>query len=121
MFRIRNIKDYPVSTNYEKLWELAQKQGVICIVDYDRINSWLVRDVCSTIFSQHNYEVSARGIAYISAETKEEFLEQCKKRCLVWVLPAKLCEDCYQNETCYTRFITEGNVVKCKTYKKGAK
>jgi hypothetical protein len=87
MPRIRDIKDYPVSTNYEELWKLAHKQGVICIVDYEKINCGFIRDVCSTNFGQDSYEVAARGIAYISAETKEEFFEQCKKRFLVWILP----------------------------------
>lgn len=84
---------YNLSTDYEKLYVLADKQTIVCEVDYsfhykDEIK---VRDICSTIkFPDGSIEIGSRGICYISAENLENFCLQCKMKNLKWIIPPKL-------------------------------
>lgn len=82
------ISGYCSSKDYALLAELSRTQSVICIVDY---NPGL-RDVARTFYRAHGEEehwsVSARGISYIEAFNRKEFLALCVHRNLEFILPA---------------------------------
>ena len=69
---VREIVGYPMSRDYRLLWSLAQRQSVVCIVDYhggaQRDLSEApppMRDIAHTIRNQDgNVSVSARGVGY---------------------------------------------------------
>jgi len=83
---VNSLIGYKTSKDYDALFDTVQKQGVICILDYNRIGT---RDVGHSIFSPHSglIEISARGICYIWAELKSEFIEQCETLNLEWIEP----------------------------------
>ena len=72
------IHEYPVSRDYNLLYELAQTKCVICIVDFQGC-----RDVAATLVRRNDYgsetDISARGIGYVASVNIEEFLMQCKR------------------------------------------
>lgn len=80
----RNLLNYPFSKDYKKLYELAKKQSVVCVLDHLGC-----RDVCQTIYiDSANYtEVVARGICYIFTENEEEFISHCEHYNLEWIIP----------------------------------
>ncbi|RJP48775.1 MAG: hypothetical protein C4586_08670 [Anaerolineaceae bacterium] len=91
---IRDITDYSMSEDYELLWDLAQKQSVVCEVDYDSRNndpSKPIRDIAATRSHKHRdeivVEVEVRGYGYIYATDKEDFLMQCRRSRLKFILP----------------------------------
>lgn len=83
---VNSISGYETSRDYDALFDMVQNQGVICILDYNRAGT---RDVGRSTFSPHSglIEISARGICYIWAELKSEFIEQCEKLNLEWLKP----------------------------------
>jgi hypothetical protein len=80
---IRDIKGYPTSRDYAKLWELAQKQSVVCVVDFGKD----CRDVAQTITNACYTHVSARGICYTDGDTVEKFTAGCARVNLEWLVP----------------------------------
>ena len=88
---IRDLFGYKFSNDYEQLWWLAQKQSVACRVTYSDnffpAEVDLCQDICQTIFSSLGVSVSVRGCSYISAETLKEFIVQCKRSNLEWIVP----------------------------------
>ena len=74
---------YKTSQDYELLWNLAQSHFVICLVDYRRDPQ--IQDVAKTRSANGLIEVSARGISYIWAESKEDFISQCFNCNLKWL------------------------------------
>ncbi len=85
---IRTLNNYQLSKDYETLYELAQKQSVVCIVDYDSC-----RDVCQTLYisGSNCIEICSRGHCYIFAENVEEFKALCEHLNIEWIVPT-LCE-----------------------------
>lgn len=87
------LSNYQTSKDYEALWQLAQSQSVICIIDYctDLISGdkHCCRDVAHTAYvpGEKWMRVGARGIGYIEAETKESFCRQCERLQLEWLPP----------------------------------
>ncbi len=84
------------STNYELLFELMQKQRIICLVDYNSYpqnkchgDNDPIWDVCQTpcIGEYPFYELSSRGNNYISAQTKEEFIQKCAAHKVRFISP----------------------------------
>lgn len=54
----REIKGYRTSKNYRKLFELAKKQGVICICN---MVPYVSRDIARTLFREEYFEVGGNG------------------------------------------------------------
>jgi hypothetical protein len=79
---ITSITNYKTSRDYELLFELMQKSSIICIVDFQGS-----RDVAQTLCGDGDYQISARGIGYLWADTREEFLEFCKMINVEFVVP----------------------------------
>lgn len=91
--------DYITSKDYEKLFQLVQKQRVICIATYtDNIgkdNSILLKDICasSVLTKEDRISIGCRGTGYIEAfpydgkTTKEDFLKQCEDYKLEYIDP----------------------------------
>ena len=83
---VSEIKNYPVSRDYAKLWELAQKQSVVCVVDYIGC-----RDVAQTLFKlcrgEWSGDVCVRGHSYVYGFDKEVFIKQCEGKNLEWIVP----------------------------------
>lgn len=65
------------SRDYSRLAELAKHVSVVCIVDHQKC-----RDVARAIFRMYHDEgywnVSARGIGYVTAFDLDDFLRQCR-------------------------------------------
>ena len=94
---IRDIKGYETSTDYEALWELAQRRGVICTVQaFDDTPD--LRDVCQTIYEPKTMAmaVSSRGCGhvYVLDGDKAEFVKQCEKAHLEWIQPIFRGDEC---------------------------
>lgn len=109
MTLIRGIDNYLFSTDYEALWELAQKQSVVCDVSY-----YGCRDIAQTICSlgpNPVVQVSARGIGYVYADSLEDFVVGCQGCDLRWIVPIPeplplskhkpLPKDCDKNSCCW--------------------
>ncbi len=80
MDTIYQISGYDVSADYDRLADEMQKRSLICIVDYEGD----LRDVAHTIWSPSKdgngtWQLSARGITYIYAFSREEFLLRCSQ------------------------------------------
>lgn len=88
---MKSITAYQTSRDYEKLFELMQKSSIICIVDYLGLDSsrdaHISRDVAQTLCRKEDYQISARGIGYIWAETKEDFVNQCARYNVEFIAP----------------------------------
>lgn len=88
---------YHTSKDYEKLFELVQKQRVICIVTYiDKIDKTVeFRDICasSVLTTENSIRIGCRGTGFIEAfpfegkTAKEDFLEQCNNYKLEFIDP----------------------------------
>lgn len=75
---IFEISGYKSSREYDKLADEMQVRSIICIVDYDGD----CRDVAHTLWSPSEdgagcWMLSARGISYICAFSREDFIKQC--------------------------------------------
>ena len=86
---------YSLSRDYEKLWELSRKCSVICYANYDWGFGQVVRDVAQTKVFDSVTQISARGIDYFYATSKEDFLAQCETFNIEWVLPSAPLEGTY--------------------------
>jgi len=88
---ISDLFGYMFSNDHEKLWELAQKQSVVCRVTYtDKLlsgGSYTCWDICRTISTPQRVCVSVRGCSYVEAETLKDFVFQCKHLNLEWIVP----------------------------------
>lgn len=81
--------NYRLSTDYHLLAKLARSDAIICALDY----SDGCRDVAHTLYSpaSHNepelFQVSARGHGYIYAHGDGEFIKQCARANLGFLIP----------------------------------
>jgi len=80
---------YETSSDYEKLYELAKTQRVVCFIENEG-----VQDVCQTSASSNDpHQIGARGICYIypmeidDKTKKEDFIDQCIKNRLEFIIP----------------------------------
>lgn len=80
---VRNITGYQTSRDYALLWELGQKQSVVCIVDYYED----CRDVRQTIWNGRYMQVSSRGNGYVDGDTAEEFAKWCQRSNVEFLIP----------------------------------
>lgn len=91
MDNLLEFKYTNLSQDYELLFELMQKERIICFVD----NAIGMQDICATMPMIDNsyYRIGARGIEYIGAfdykelSAKEDFLKQCKEFNLKFLNP----------------------------------
>jgi tetrahydromethanopterin S-methyltransferase subunit F len=91
--------NYKTSKDYEKLFQLVQKQRVICIVTYvEKIGKYseiILRDICAsgTLSTKENIRIGSRDIGFVEAFSyehktiKEDFFEQCKHYKLEFIDP----------------------------------
>jgi hypothetical protein len=82
-----NEQFYTFSKDYEKLWELSRKGSVLCYADYEWGFGEVCRDVCRTKVFDSVTQISARGICYVYANSREDFLSQCEALHIEWLLP----------------------------------
>jgi hypothetical protein len=80
---------YYLSTDYKRLWEIAQNEAVICVVDNIFQDGHKCRDVGITSFSGTIFEILARGICYLCAFNKKGFIESCEKLNVEFIDPGK--------------------------------
>lgn len=78
---------YSGSRDYAQLVELACADSIICIVDYQGH-----RDVARTNYmrrgDQEMWSVSARGISYITAFNRADFIALCEHNTLEFIAPS---------------------------------
>lgn len=84
---IRDISGYTTSRDYAKLWELAQKQSVVCVVDFDWRDGEVSRDVAHTIWSGRYLQVSCRGVTYADGDSLADFERSARRSNLEWLVP----------------------------------
>jgi hypothetical protein len=88
---ILDLLGYMFSNDHELLWELAQKQSVVCRVAYTAKllsgGSYTCWDICQTISTPQRVSVSVRGCSYVEAETLKDFVFQCEHLKLEWIVP----------------------------------
>lgn len=80
---------YATSKDYQRLWELVKSFRIVCFVNAGekREDGYQLRDVCqsSVRYREGDVGIGSRGMAYISAFSKEEFLEQCAESDLEYI------------------------------------
>lgn len=85
------LAGYAGSRDYERLAGVARKASIICIVDYDMPGVGTVRDIARTQYTLHRGEevfmVCARGISYIHAFGKADFIGLCELRHVEFIEP----------------------------------
>lgn len=79
---------YPVSTDYDRLWRLAQEgRRVVCFVDGRRG----YRDIARTLALDDGVvEISVRGLCYVHAETAQKFKRRCEADHVTFIEPEPL-------------------------------
>lgn len=79
---------YPTSRDYAELWRRAQRESLLCIVDWQEC-----RDVAQTIVTfidepeLLSLQVSGRGTCYLHAESPEELAANAARINLEWIVP----------------------------------
>jgi len=81
------LAEYKTSKDYERLFDLAKTQRIICIVDYDTC-----RDTARTNYNKsqkfgESIEINGRGIGYVWAHSKEDFIKQCEREHVEFIEP----------------------------------
>ena len=93
---------YKTSTDYERLYDLAQSQRIVCFVDY-----MTHRDVAQTQAIRREgdeVDVAARGISYVQGyqfeenTAKETFIEGCKSSNLEFIFPTEVSIEALREE-----------------------
>ena len=102
MALIRTVKGYATSTDYRKLWELAQRQSVVCLVQHQVQYRWAtgqnsvggnLMDVAQTIAMPDDsgkvwcIDISCRGSNYVQGFGIDDFAEQCQRANVQWLVP----------------------------------
>jgi hypothetical protein len=86
VFTAYELAPYTGSRDYEQLADLAVQASILCIVDYDGH-----RDVARTNYMQRRdqelWSVSARGISYVTAFNRADFIALCAHRNLEFIAP----------------------------------
>jgi hypothetical protein len=86
--KIYQLTGYTTSKDYKLLFELMQKTSVICIIDYDFSDlTEPSRDIAKTAYKDGDYQIGARGISYLWAETKDEFVRYCERQNVEFIPP----------------------------------
>lgn len=80
---IRNITGYQTSMDYALLWNLGQKQSVVCIVDY----CGDCRDACQTLWNGTSMRVSNSGNCYVMSSSADGFVKRCRCFNLEFLIP----------------------------------
>jgi len=88
---IRDVVGYRVSRDYRLVWELARRQGVVCVVDYTDgarlAREERLRDVCATLCIDGTVHLSVRGCCYVSAGDPDVFARFCDELRVEWIVP----------------------------------
>lgn len=86
MITAYDLAAYAGSRDYVRLAELARTSSIICILDYETH-----RDVARTNYASRGasewWQVSARGIGYITAFSQEDFMALCEHANLEFIEP----------------------------------
>ena len=81
----RTIENYELSQDYGLLYDLALKSSIVCVADYSDC-----RDVAQTIANDHGYvHISCRGVCYADGVDRKDFIAQCKRANIAFILPTK--------------------------------
>ena len=88
------MASYRTSVNYEQLLAIMPTYAVICLIP----SGGAIPDVARTYMPYYDddkiepeYWVVSRGVQYITASSKEEFIAQCKSSRLRFVVPIGDC------------------------------
>ena len=98
---VRQVKGYPTSTDYAALWEIAHRQAVVCLVEHRPRHRWPnstdinhgVMDVAQTVAMPDDsgkvwcVDISCRGISYVQGFGLPDFVEQCERASVQWLVP----------------------------------
>ncbi len=82
--------NYPVSRDYEKLWELAQKVDVVCTLDQTSIHG-TYRTVGHTGYAPRwlpgYVTFYTRGYSTFQSKSMPRFIAYCSRQNLEWLVP----------------------------------
>jgi len=92
LVRLCSDHGYSVSRDHDALYDMAQSKSVVCFVDYHEC-----RDVACTLVRRNSYgtetEIGARGLTYIAGMSQQEFVMQCRRYNVEFILPnAEVCQ-----------------------------
>lgn len=86
LVRLCSDHGYSVSRDHDALYDMAQSKSLVCFVDYHEC-----RDVACTLVRRNSYgtetEIGARGLTYIAGKSREEFVMQCRRYNVEFILP----------------------------------
>ena len=80
--------NYEWSSCYDRLLEIMQGESIVCVVDCQHCRD-IAQTICVIGQREIIYTVCARGICYISAVDKDNFISQCKAINLRFIDPIK--------------------------------
>lgn len=82
--------NYATVRDYDFLWTLLKTTPVICISsliqDGVQPDKWH-RDIAVTQWAHGMAKIGARGLCYVWAADKEQFIEECKRCDVEYILP----------------------------------
>lgn len=83
-----NTLNYKTSRDYKRLAELAKKQSVICVVEYNG------RPVTALSYyfpdSKRPFMISFPGYSFIDAEDDDRFIDRCEKIGVEFIEPEEV-------------------------------
>jgi hypothetical protein len=92
-------QQYETSKDYDTLYYLVKVSRIVCFVNYGEAfvggeyDGFQIRDVCQSNvrFTEYdnNIDIGCRGYSYIYARNKEDFIKQCIKKDLTYIIPTK--------------------------------
>jgi len=88
MDAIFELNGYEKNREYEKLADMMLTQSVVCILDYGKD----CRDVAHTLWNPTQdgrgiWQLSARGVTYIYAWDRNDFIGQCARQNVDIIFP----------------------------------
>lgn len=89
------LGSYRTSKDYQRLARLAKHCSIICIVDYKAgpDGDMVIRDVAQTLCHSETIQISARGICYVYSFGAHDFVKQCERLNVEFIVPASTVQE----------------------------
>ena len=81
-----SIIGYPTSKDYKLLWQLIQKQSVICFMVV-QCGTYIRKEMYQTLYEGGKLEGVVIGGGLIFAKEEKSFIKQCKRAGLEFIVP----------------------------------
>lgn len=95
---VGKLGNYKGSRDYVRLAELAKTESIICIVDCHFDDVECLRNISKTLYASfpngvEYWQISARGVCYVTADSLEKFMRRCEKENVEFIEPEETPEE----------------------------